>query len=163
MDTVVRQINSRRQAGDTIVEVLIASVLVGAVLVSSFTIANKSSTQIRAAQQRGEALKVAGQAIEIIRSKPTAAYELTPEVAYCDDIGSKINAIGPNKPINPLTSDLSSDYNNACLTTLGGARYYTSVTRKSDNITFEIHTRWDKTGGGERQDITLSYRIGTVR
>lgn len=47
------------QAGDTIVEVLIAVVVVSVVLVGAYTISNASLRQIRMAQERGEAQKLA--------------------------------------------------------------------------------------------------------
>ncbi|MEI6480790.1 MAG: prepilin-type N-terminal cleavage/methylation domain-containing protein [Candidatus Saccharibacteria bacterium] len=47
------------QAGDTIVEVLIAVVVVSVVLVGAYTISNASLRQIRMSQERTEAQKIA--------------------------------------------------------------------------------------------------------
>lgn len=52
------------QAGDTIVEVLIAAAIVSLVLTGAFAVANASYRQIRMSQERGEAQRVAQSAIE---------------------------------------------------------------------------------------------------
>lgn len=53
-----------KQTGDTIVEVLIAVVVVSVVLVGAYTISNASLRQIRISQERGEAQKIAAGQLE---------------------------------------------------------------------------------------------------
>ncbi len=53
-----------KQTGDTIVEVLIAVVVVSVVLVGAYTISNASLRQIRISQERGEAQKIAAGHLE---------------------------------------------------------------------------------------------------
>lgn len=145
------------QTGDTIVEVLIAIAVVSVVIVSSFTIANKSSIQIRAAQERSEGLKLAASAIETIKARPTAANNLPLNKLYCQDLITQATANGdlPN-----LVTEQDSDYAQPqCRSQLTTVPYFISVMRTDNEGSFVVHARWDRVGGGERQDITYSYRL----
>lgn len=63
-----------KQTGDTIVEVLIAVVVVSVILVGAYTISNVSMRQIRISQERGEAQKIAsGQLEQIVGCTPAPA------------------------------------------------------------------------------------------
>lgn len=154
----------KSQAGDTIVEVLIAVAIVSTVIVSAFTIANKSSLQIRAAQERSEAIKLGSSAIETIKAQPTLANALDssdPSSApYCVDLQTKAIIGGGPLPA-PLTNDKGSDYNTSasCSLVSSDVTYNVSVTRVNQEGSFVIHVRWDRVGGGQRQDITFNYRL----
>lgn len=54
--------------GDTIVEVMIAMVLVGSALVASYGIARRSLSQIRDAQERSEMLKIGESQLEALKN-----------------------------------------------------------------------------------------------
>ena len=55
------------QKGDTIVEVLIAIAIVSLVLGGAFVSTRRSSTAVRTAQERGEALKFAEKQVELLK------------------------------------------------------------------------------------------------
>lgn len=56
------------QAGDTIVEVLIAIGVVGLMLTSAYAITNRSNRSLQDAQEHGQALKLVETQIELLRS-----------------------------------------------------------------------------------------------
>lgn len=71
------------QKGDTIVEVLIAVVVVSVVLVGAYTISNASLRQIRMAQERGEAQKLAvGELEKITSCVPSSAPSIIGSTQY---------------------------------------------------------------------------------
>lgn len=149
------------QHGDTIVEVLIAVAIVSTVIVGAFTIANKSALQIRAAQERSEALKIGSSAIETIRSKPTQANALDPGYPYCVDLQTKA-LVGGGNTIPPVNTDKDSNYNTTggCTPASGNVTYIVFITQSTTIPgSFTIHVRWDRVGGGQRQDITFNYRL----
>ena len=85
------------QKGDTIVEVLIAVVVVSVVLVGAYTISNASLRQIRMAQERGEAQKLAVGMLEKQSGTCTSSnYSLiSPSSIY----SSKIECLGGNPAV----------------------------------------------------------------
>lgn len=72
-----------KNAGDTIVEVLISIAVVSMVLVGAFTSIRRSNNAIRTGHERAEALKVAETQIEYIKSNSATLYSLGPT---CFDI-----------------------------------------------------------------------------
>ena len=148
----------RTQAGDTIVEVLIAVAVVSSVLVGAFSIANRSSTQIRASQERSEALKIASSAIEVLKANAgTAKEKAVLGQPVCATTGFVTKAMVDNGALPTLANDTTSKYVAAC-NSGGNVTYSTSVT-PVDASTFRINTRWDRVGGGDRQEVIMNYRI----
>lgn len=149
-------------SGDTIVEVLIAIVVASAVLVGAFTVANRSSIQIRAAQERSEAQKLTAAIIERIKSDPVTASGMPVDEPRCSDFKTKAISNGAavpvyGSPLPPVKNDKNSLYNPLCKSANTGVAYYSSVKRINTN-TYEAHTRWDRVNGGDRQDLILIYR-----
>lgn len=62
-------IKKKQQAGDTIVEVLLAMSVIGLILGMAFGIANKSVQIGQDAQERAEALKIAESQLEVFKSE----------------------------------------------------------------------------------------------
>lgn len=154
------------QIGDTIVEVLIATVVASSVLVGAFSIASKSSEQIRASQERAEALKYASSAVEAIRGLSSKAIKLTQGEAYCADLSTLAHNTGnPSTPfggpVSELKDDKNSDFNPdpACKSTGSVVEYNTTVTYDNPTDGFTVRTRWDRVNGGDRQEVKLNYRL----
>jgi Tfp pilus assembly protein PilV len=91
------------QAGDTIVEVLIAIVLVAVILGGAYATANQSLLNTRAAQERGEALDIAQGQVESLRGFALAgtanagAYTVFTEPdLFCITGATFVAAITPN-------------------------------------------------------------------
>lgn len=135
------------QKGDTIVEVLIASVIVSIVLVGSFTISNLSLKQIRMAQERSEAQKLAQQSVESLDQMvaDTSNSLTTRTAAFCKADGSYV-------AVN-ISSVCDSGTDN---------RYHTSIVRQgtAPSYGFAVTVKWDNLRGSEEQ-VVINYRAGS--
>lgn len=155
------------QAGDTIVEVLLSVAIISSMLVGSFAIANKSSTQIRMAQERTEATKLTTTVIEQIKNSPS---EFTVSDKWnCYDFNNNLvlppssSLVAPeiptaNFPVFNSSTDTNSTFNPACeFAPNNGVKYITFVKYDSAINKFDINTRWDRAGGSREQEIMV-YR-----
>ena len=154
------------QRGDTIVEVLIAIAIVSVVLGGAYSISNKSSMQVRNAQEHAEAEKIAMGAVEELPStvgrfsgtlgvsvpNPVPLFCRDGENAALDVSGSPVTSISAlNAPGMTWGTALDSCYSQN--------RYHTFIERSAtDPRTFTVHVRWDGVTGGQ-QNVELSYRI----
>lgn len=129
---------SRREAGDTIVEVLIAIIIVGAVLVGAYSAANKSSQSIRVAQERTEGAKYAAAMVERLHADP-ATYAAGP-ATFCKNGTSA--SVATSCPADGLS---------------GGLQYYTLVKRTGTPATYEVTTQWDSLRGVP-ENVVYLYR-----
>lgn len=137
------------QAGDTIVEVLIAAAIVSLVLTGAFAVANASYRQIRMSQERGEAQRVAQSAIEqldALVANNTALTAPANPVPFC------------GKPDDTTVVDTSSDCDKNDL-------YHISIHRAPDpgdsttafRYTFTATVTWDGLSG-VKQTLSMDYR-----
>lgn len=152
------------QSGDTIVEVLLAIVVVSTILVGSFVSAQRSLRATRQSQERGEALKVAEAQIEQLRkaglNRQASLFDTTASNEFCVDNSGNRQNLGAAFPTS-VGSDNFTAYPAACKTSMGGATYNTAVIRSGlpATPTFVVHTRWDRYGGGGNEELTISYRL----
>jgi type II secretory pathway pseudopilin PulG len=134
------------QRGDTIVEVLIAVAVVSTVLVAAISISNKSLQQIRMAQERTEAQKIAQQSVEkigklVITEKNTL---ITPPTI-------------PNFCIPPTSYTVVTSLPNAACNT---GIYETVISRTgtiATQLTFNISVSWPSLNG-TIENVTINYR-----
>jgi len=135
------------QKGDTIVEVLIAVVIVSSVLVGAFTISNLSLKQIRMSQERSEAQKVAQQFAESIDSLTLSNTTILSEVA----------SPGSEFCINPTTNTKQAVGALSCKVL---PRYNNKVQRlgPANSKSFKITVWWDGLKG-TREEVVYYYRI----
>jgi type II secretory pathway pseudopilin PulG len=136
--------NKLTQRGDTIVEVLIAVTVVSTVLVAAISISNKSLQQIRMAQERTEAQKIAQQSVEkigkmVITDKATL---ITPNSVSPFCIPPTLYVVRP--PTDP-----------ACTT--GIYKSVISRTGTPDLPTFNITVSWPSLKG-LIENVTINYR-----
>ncbi len=82
----------RRNAGDTIVEVMIAMAVASLVLGGSFTIVNRTLANARQAQEHGEALKLAQGQVESLKGLFKTNPSLKDGVNDCISAGSVVQA-----------------------------------------------------------------------
>lgn len=132
-----KHMKNLRQAGDTIVEVLIAIAVVSAVLAGAFTSVRQSTQTTRSAQEQSEALKLAEAQLEQIKAAVT---EGTPDVisigSFCID-GTTITG--------------------SCADTGSGGLYDVIVVHQSGTANFLATVTWDGLGG-DRSVVELGYR-----
>lgn len=163
---LVRKLSQR---GDTIVEVLIAIAVASAILGGSYTIANKSSQQIRNAQERTEASKIAAGAVEKLASTIVSTDPLSVVSAgklFCPDSGraaaftglphSAGNSVVTKANLDALGNSVSWETASDCYKQ---ARYHIFI-EKNLTIpnTYSIYVRWDGTDG-QRKDLQYDYRM----
>lgn len=137
------------QVGDTIVEVLIAVAIAGLMLTGAFAIANVSYKQIRMAQERSEAQRIAQASVELLGSAAAlrGLDKGSRPAAFCikDDLST------------PVASDTA-----ACTQ---GDRYKVSIERRGDSgvdiSTFSVKVTWDGLSGRVEQ-LIIDYRVGVT-
>jgi len=143
------------ERGDTIVEVLLAILVIGAVLTGAYVTANQTLNANRASQERSEALKYVEKQLEQLK-------------ANVDTIGAQPNAFCLDKtsgaivPIaDPAGSpNLSSDnfvYPDGCNEGLVPGGYHLSI--RQSGTTYTVNARWDGAGNSGRQQTTMYYRV----
>lgn len=134
----------RRQAGDTIVEVLIAIGIVSLVLTSAYAITNKNSQTMQTVQERTQAQKLVERQIELIRAA-TATTMPTNGGCFMDDSGTLSS--------NPATDCLFDGTGQS-----GGAngvQYKITITESAAD-TYTVTASWDRLGGGTN-NVTMAY------
>ncbi len=167
------------QAGDTIVEVLIAMAVLGAILVGGYAIATSSLNRVRASQERGEALRIAESQVEALRVMTS---KITDKVAQADQVKaitiSSPEPGGKNVFCVTQSSDGIFKYTNADSVNPSsfnagcqrGGRYDVVVTNHlahlgSDpskdplEVVYDVHVYWDRSGGGQKQNLSLKYKV----
>ena len=128
--------------GDTIVEVLIAIVIVSSILVSSYALSNSNVNTMMTIKEQGEAQKLAERQIELLRQQPDA----TVMTGKCFNETSTIVASCAAVDANGKTVDPAS-YRNAI---------YSIEISKPD--AYVIKVTWD-TVSGSKTTITLYYYV----
>lgn len=156
-----------QQAGDTLVEVLIAVAVISSVLAGAFLVAQKSAIGVRDSQEHGEVTQLLQGQIELVRSLALAAtstsdplYATSPKY-FCIDGSNpltpiRINSAAIPDPLPALQSDDFSKYDAKCNDIQGHYNIAGSYDSASNLFTFV--GRWDHLGGGRNQE-QLSYRI----
>ncbi len=132
----ITRLNSR---GDTIIEVLLALAVVGAVLGGAYASANRSLNTTRSSQERGESLKVVEDQVE--KLKVAIEKGKSPGGTFCiDDSLNPVSLPAPacnKRPVN-------------------GVEYRLSVQRSGD--TYTVTSQWDSLRGGTEQ-TNIIYRV----
>lgn len=138
------------QKGDTIVEVLISVAIVGLMLTGAFAISNASYRQIRMAQERSEAQRIAQSAVELLDTG-TAAKKLTE---------------GPSPAPFCILPDLTTPVAAATECNDQGGLYDVSIKRAGDaggsRYTFVVTVTWDGLSGRQEQ-LSVDYRVGRMK
>lgn len=167
----------RTQAGDTIIEVMIALAIVGAVIGTSYAISARSLRTGRQAQERTEALKLVESQIELLKAAAPAQKATlfsSPAGNFCVTTSPAGVVVAQNSPppadpfADPLVVQVGSagpGYAADCA--LGDSkRYLMSIQRVDEpavapapvTSVFVIRARWQKVGGGN-DEVLVSYRL----
>ncbi len=157
------------QRGDTLVEVMIAMAVITSVLGAAFVSANRSLQASRAAQERGEATRVAESEAEQIKvlAKDAANGMFDSSQIYC------IAFSGPNANMKQtfggydpfavavtLQTDNFSAYPSGCKQSFYNAaiKYTPPSPAGSLNDTFTIQVRWNRVGQ-QNDEVKMVYRL----
>jgi type II secretory pathway pseudopilin PulG len=154
-----------KQAGDTIVEVLISMAAVSMVLGAAFVTINQSVATGRTAQERVEALKEVEAQIESLKSltkDETDPQGVFSNTSYCLVFnGSVLNRINTGTINGSIDLDDFSDpggtYPPQCIKGF----YHISITHNTanSNSTFIVRARWDSATGKGRDEVSILYRV----
>lgn len=137
---------SRSQAGDTIVEVMIALMIIASILTGAFLLSNKSNDSMRSSQEHTEALQLLQGQIEQTRALATSGRQadLTNAPSPFCVVDSAIKSGNDCKNIEGFYT-LSIERDAGCVAT-------------SAICTFQFLADWDNLGGGSSHE-QLVYRV----
>lgn len=157
------------QAGDTIIEVLLAVAVVGLTIASAYGIASLALRNSRQAQERGEALKIAESQIEGLRAIaanedssdddivfPTSGFE-----TFCLDGITKVTGFTSDWDRELQNDNLELGYPADCKRGL----YHVAIDA-SDSVfaitglyDYRVTVRWNSLGNDRKNEIVMSYRL----
>lgn len=151
---------SLRERGDTIVEVLIAIAVVSLILGGAYVTTNKSLLATRAAEERGNALKLAESQVEQLKGlaklDPNSIFGAGTPMPFC----IRTDASSPSGIGTPISAN-----NNDCKVNVAGAHdgiepiFRLSITRGSDGNTFTVTNTWSSVNGDVDDQVRLIYRV----
>ena len=140
-----------KQRGDTLVEVLVAIAVVSLILGGAYVVTNKSLQATRAAQERGNALKIAESQVEqlksVIASNPDSVFGGSAPAQFC--ISS--------------TSTVVTDTNAQCAVGTTGAptlvepKFHLSIKRTNND--FVLKETWANVSGQGNDSLQMTYRV----
>lgn len=157
-----------RSQGDTIVEVLIAIMIVTTVIAASYVTVSRVTNNARQAQERGvgtKLLEAQAERIKAYAASTSAATLFGASNPFCLDAASVFTSLGGFTLPQPLDTDPFTGYGGCVFDQRGeayvaaspGVEYYI-VTFRNGN-TFTITARWTKAGGYGKEQATISYRV----
>lgn len=153
---------SKNQLGDTIVEVLLAVVVVGLAVTLGYGVASRSLKTNRQAQERVEALKVVESQLERLKKRattdgPTSGVFQASSFCLADDGGTN-QVVGQDAPADNIKDDPLTGYNDSCVDGL----YHVNVKRDNTGngtVQFTVTARWFGIGGVEKEETLIKYRV----
>ncbi len=156
----MKHLKEIKERGDTIVEVLIAIAVVSLILGGAYVTTNRSLIATRAAEERGNALKLAESQVEqlkgLAKSNPDAIFGAATPMPFC------ISGFTSNV----VTANSDPNLNNAeCKLSAGGTPtstqpvYSLSIIRGSDGNTFTVTNQWSDASGRINDNLRLIYRV----
>lgn len=140
------------QAGDTIVEVLIAMLVISVILGGAFVTTHNSQNGVRDSQEHAEALKLAESQLEQLRA---------------DASGPSPTVFGATTPFCMYNSQVSPGASNNCQQNSSGVPtstepiYHLVITRLPSNggFIFTIDVNWAEVNGHGSADEKMVYRL----
>jgi type II secretory pathway pseudopilin PulG len=149
------------ERGDTIVEVLIAMLVVSTILGGAFVSARRSQTTILSTQERVEALKAAEAQLERIKYVATTPEGKSALFAGGDSWFCYEGTNNTRRGLSSLPVLEGDNFDNParCQSSVGGVVYHSAVERRAGTNTFFVYTRWDGVGGIGKQQVQLVVRI----
>lgn len=164
-----------QEAGDTIVEVLIAIAVVGSVLGIAYSIMNRNLTIVRANQERTEATRVAQGQVEALKTLGSTTAGQTALAAvttgFCINSQNEIVPLGGAAPnVDSADDGDFADYHpeEEATNPDGSCRfqslYHAGIRRQTvaGNVRYRVYVRWDKlqtSDSNEKNETIITYRL----
>jgi Tfp pilus assembly protein PilV len=153
----MRHSRNRQQSGDTIVEVLIAIVVIATVLTGGFLLSRSSLKAVRASEERSQALNLLQGQVEALRTAAGRANTLsgTPDFTI-NNTKFCMDSSGQPKAYTAADCDNRGDNN----------LYNLSITSQgkpdaTGNVLFLATAQWPSLDGGNDQ-IQLYYKVAVL-
>jgi prepilin-type N-terminal cleavage/methylation domain-containing protein len=149
--------NHWRQRGDTLVEVMVAIVIVATVIGGAYVVSNRSLQSTRSAQERSNALKLAEAQIEQLKAQVTQdgtkIFGVGVPIKFClgsDATGTHVYDI--TVPAQKLKCTVDAGGN----PTSGQPAYTLLITRTGND--FKLTESWTDVSGRFTDALQLNYR-----
>jgi type II secretory pathway pseudopilin PulG len=146
--------NYFKEQGDTIVEVLIAIAVVSLILGGAYVTTNRSLQTTRAAEERGNALKLSESQVErlkgLAKTNPTSIFGGATPMPFC---------VSPNTGAPIAASSNDCRVSAAGTPTTTQPIYTISITRGSDGNTFTVINQWVDVSGKVTDRLQMIYRV----
>lgn len=139
---------SSRQSGDTIVEVVIAVLVVSTIIAGAFAVTNRSTRAVRDSEEHAQALQLLQGQVEYLRNASTVRSSLPNNLTtpFCYD-GS-----GYHQPAATSSQCLLNNLYRVSITSP------TAVPATGATTTFNLIATWSALGGGTA-NVYLSYKV----
>ncbi len=150
--------------GDTIIEVLMAIVVISATLGTAFATINSGVKGTRSSQERAEALKIVESQIELLKSARANSVSglYGRSRAFCvNKTGSNITiheAFNPPGSVGDAQAQPLTSYSNDCRNNSITGGYNYSIEEDASNV-FVIRARWSSITGDRNDQIEIKYRM----
>lgn len=147
------------QRGDTIVEVLLAIAIIGAVLGGAYVVANRNTMINRASQERLEAIKVAEGQLERLKAKAASDSSLFNQTSFClNNTNTIVTSTSAQCRVNssgvPSVAEPSYRIN---ITKEGDLAV--GVTNPTAGARFKIEVTWSEVRGGGTDRLEMQYGV----
>lgn len=167
VNTLDKSYNSKQQ-GNTIVEVLLALAISGAVIATAIASVNNSTQSVQQYQERTEAVKVAESQLEAVRARFSSESEavindIKSSPGFCV-VDSSIQEFGLSgivdfsDPVDNVIQNLSSGFPSDCFF---DERYGAHMIYDDSQNRLTITVRWLRVGGGVDQ-VRIVYGLHEV-
>lgn len=146
------------QKGDTIVEVLLALVIVSSVLAGAYVTSTRSLRNSQQSQERAEAIKFVEAQLERLKAVSSSNGSVFTTAQYCFNNGGSLVSLN-GAPASDVDNDdfSTSVYPVACNQGNIPGGYHLSVVQ--NNPIFTVRARWDNIHGSGRDEVKLTYKI----
>ncbi|MBP7807567.1 hypothetical protein KA047_03675 [Candidatus Saccharibacteria bacterium] len=158
----------QNQVGDTIVEAMIAVMVITITIAGAYGVASRSLKAARQAQERGEALKLAEGQLETIKGITSGAVDApgvdlseTDEVFCLNGVTKHDFGIGWGSTIKPVETDNLDDYPAGCVAPSGGLYHIATQVQQLDTNRYQytVTVRWFRIGTNAKDEVRMDYRL----
>lgn len=141
----VRGLSDRKQAGDTIVEVLIAILVIASILTGAFLVSQQSTRNVRNSEEHSEALNALQAQIELLRSAAPNGTVPTDGSTFCMDGDTPVAASDD--------ACLQQDLYQVSIQSIG------NKDSSTDTVTYQATATWAAIGSATAdQQVQLLYK-----
>ena len=157
MRTILQKRSNQR--GDTIVEVLLAIAIIGAVLGGAYVAANRNSMINRASQERLEAIKIAEGQLERLKAKAASDSTVFSQTNFCINTANTL----------VTSTNAQCRVNSSGNPTTGEPSYRIVITKEGDldagplvpgaGAQFKVTITWAEIRGGGTDTLEMQYGV----